>query len=231
MAAKRLFASPIFRFSIRQLLVATALVAVACVALRSASPIWVAALLGLTLLMLTAALPLAICRQGADRAWWSGFALFGWMYLLLLAYSWSLDINTSQGNPLRPYSLVTTRLSNLGHDKVYGGAQQILAYQQLATTSYVAATNGYSSLGNNPYSSAGSASIPSTSFIPVNSYSTVAIPTLNGGPTLDDFVNVAHAFWALLIAICGGWFTCWIYKGSARQPETKTDLATAPTNP
>ncbi len=77
MAANRIISSPTFRFSLRQLLLGTALVAVACVALRSASPTWVAALLGLTLFALTAAVPLTIFRQGANRAWWFGFALFG----------------------------------------------------------------------------------------------------------------------------------------------------------
>ena len=215
MAAKRLFSSPTFRFSIRQLLLGTALVAVACVAMRSASPLWVAGLLGLTLLMLTAALPLAIFRQEADRAWWSGFALFGWMYLLLLAYSWSLDPNTSQSNPLRPYSLVTSRFSHLGYDKIYGGANQPVRYQQIATTTYtsIAPSVGYAT---NPYNSTAAAPIPPAYIVPVTSYTAVASPTVTG-PALDDFVNVTHAFWAILIALCGGWFTCWIYKQSATQ--------------
>jgi hypothetical protein len=34
---------------------------------------------------------------------------------------------------------------------------------------------------------------------------------LFSSPAPDDFVNVAHAFWALLIALCGGWFTGWVY--------------------
>ena len=59
MATRRFFSSTGLRFSIRQLLVGTALVAVACVALRSASPLWVAALLGFVLLALAAAVPLA----------------------------------------------------------------------------------------------------------------------------------------------------------------------------
>src|SRR5262245_46253574 len=131
MAANRLFSSPTFRFSIRQLLLGTALVAVACVALRSASPMWVAALLGVMLLLLAAAVPLAIFRQGTDWAWWFGFALFGWLYMLLLAYSWSLDPNTSQNNPLRPYSLVTARISNLGYEKFYGSSNASTTYQQV----------------------------------------------------------------------------------------------------
>jgi len=222
MAAKRFFSSTGFRFSIRQLLLGTTLVAVGCVALRSASPVWVAALLGLMLLLLTAAVPLAIFRQGADRAWWFGFALFGWLYILLLAYSWGLDPNTSQSNPFRPYSLATAQISSSGYMRMYAtaSASSITYYQpaQLppvqtgpAPIAYDFAfatpipTDPYTTPGPPPhvYASTGS---PATFYFGMN----VATPAFHG-PSHDDFINVAHAFWAFLLALCGGWFTHWLY--------------------
>ena len=214
MAVPRLFTSPVFRFSIRQLLLGTALVAVACVALRSASPTWVASLFGVMLLVLTAAVPLAIFRAGADRAWWFGFGLFGWLYILLLAYGWSLDPNAQPNSPLRPHSLITSRLSTLGHEKIYGVGNQTVSYQQMvqqvATTSYVASGGP----GMNPYAGPTS-TIPVVNFVPVTY--TAVVNTPSGGPALDDFVNVAHGFWGLLVAVCGGWFTGWLYGRSATQ--------------
>jgi hypothetical protein len=211
MAANRLFSSPTFRFSIRQLLLGTTLVAVACVALRSASPIWVAVLLGLTLLLLAAAVPLATFRQGTDRAWWFGFALFGWLYVLLLAYSWSLDPNTSQNNPLRLHSLVTSRVSSLGYDRIYGGPVAQTTYQQVLTTkAYPSAFTANVGVPTDPYLNTGSNPIAVSYAVPVTTYQTIAIPVPNG-PGLDDFINTAHAFWAILIAVCGGWFTSWLY--------------------
>ena len=219
MAAKRLFTSASFRFSIRQLLLGTALVAVGCVALRSASPTWVAALLGVVLLVLTAAVPLAIFRQGAQRAWWFGFALFGWLYLLLLAYSWGLDPNTSQGNPFRPYSLVTAQLSSSGYMRMYAAACVPPSGHYVPTTITVPVTTypavpatvmsdpAYIAAGSPPpiYPGGGS---PATYTVYVGT--NVATPAFSG-PSHDDFINVAHAFWAILIAVCGGWFTCWLY--------------------
>jgi hypothetical protein len=233
MAAKRLFSSPTFRFSIRQLLLGTTLVAIGCVALRSASPTWVAALLGLMLLTLTAAVPLAIFRQGADRAWWFGFALFGWLYVLLLAYSWGLDPNTSQSNPFRPYSLVTAQLSSSGYMRMYATASPTpityyvpaagpmpMAYP--ATITAQIPTGPYTTPVPPPpvYASTGS---PATFYFGTN----VATSTFNG-PSHDDFINVAHAFWAFLLALCGGWFTHWLYT---TRPATREVGPAGPAGP
>ena len=213
MAARQFLASSALRFSIRQLLLGTALVAVGCVALRGASPIWVSALLGCTLLALTAAVPLALFCQGSDRVWWFGFALFGWMYMLLLAYGWSLDPNTSANSPLRPQGLVTARLGNLGYDRIYGGAGATSLYQQVVTsTSYpVAYTNSTAvTIAANPYATA-TTNVPVTmSYIPVTNYTVTVAGPPPGIPALDDFLNVAHALWTIVIAVCGGWFTCWL---------------------
>ena len=235
MAAQRLFSSPTFRFSLRQLLLGTALVAVACVALRSASSTWVAALLGLTLLALTAAVPLAIFRQGAYRAWWFGFALFGWLYLLLLGYSWSLDPNTSQGNPLRPYSLATAQISSSGYMRMYAASPTPIAYYLPAGTTgpvqmaYPVTTVTAVVPANGP----GYAAPPIYSAPNVPASFTYYVGT-NGttpafsGPSHEDFINVAHAFWAILIALCGGWFTCWVYTTRpARVKEPPDNSASA----
>lgn len=224
MAVPRLFTSPVFRFSIRQLLLGTALVAAACVALRSASPDWVAALLGLTLLVLVAAIALAIFRQAGQRAFWLGFAMFGWAYLLLLAYSWSLDPNTSHANPLRPYSLVTTQLSQSGYNRIYSRPDSVNYYVTPSDISFaypVTNVTGTMSSGPNTVtmnSNGGLAKSGDFSFYVgtggTNTLTTIAsgpsasVPT---GPSQDDFINVAHALWAILIALCGGYFTCWLY--------------------
>jgi hypothetical protein len=107
------------RFSIRQLLAATAFIAVACVALRSASPTVTSASYGILLAVLAGSLLLVIYRQGANRAFWTGFAVCGWLYLLLLMYGWSLNPNTSYNNPLRPSNLITGRLSTACYDRIY----------------------------------------------------------------------------------------------------------------
>jgi hypothetical protein len=70
-----------FRFSIAGLLGVILFVAVGLAALRSASAQWDGAVFGVTLLILTTSILVAIYRDQARRAFWIGFALFGWVYL------------------------------------------------------------------------------------------------------------------------------------------------------
>jgi hypothetical protein len=196
------------------------------------------------MLALAAAVPLTIFRQGSARAWWFGFAFFGWLYLLLLAYSWSLDPNTSQSNPLRPYSLATAQLSSSGYHRIYAGAAGAAYYAPATIYNYqpgptpialdfaIPVTNVNGTITNatlvpanvtgNPQAVAPLTNTPGAFSFYVGTNGAASTFT---GPSHDDFVNVAHAFWALLLALCGGWFTGWIYKRPVTQQESKTDSA------
>ena len=37
------------------------------------------------------------------------------------------------------------------------------------------------------------------------------------GPKADNFVNVAHALWTLVLAACGGKFARWLYQSRSEQ--------------
>jgi hypothetical protein len=76
------FTFPSFRFSVRALLIAVAVIGLALAALLFASPLIVAA--GNTLIcgLLLTSLLAAGYRTGPSRAFWLGFALFGWSYFL-----------------------------------------------------------------------------------------------------------------------------------------------------
>jgi hypothetical protein len=69
------------RFTIRGLLGVVLFVGVAVADLRAPTDAWDSAAFGLTLLTLLAAVLLAIHRADRRRAYWMGFALFGWVYL------------------------------------------------------------------------------------------------------------------------------------------------------
>jgi hypothetical protein len=77
------------RFSIAGLMGVVLISALGLAALRSVSETTA----GITLLVACAALALAvvgaICRTGSERAWWLGFAVFGWGYLNLAFWSHS----------------------------------------------------------------------------------------------------------------------------------------------
>jgi len=106
------------RFSIRQLLIATALVAVGCLAILNATPIVASAMMGAVALLLVAAIVLSIYRTGDKRAFWIGFAIFGWSYLLL-CYG---PIFTENNSPFGWTRLVTGRLLTVHPGFSFNGA-------------------------------------------------------------------------------------------------------------
>jgi hypothetical protein len=209
MAAK----SSLLRFSIRHLLVWTAFVALGCIALRGASGTWVAALLGVSVLTFAAAVFLLMFRQGPDRAYWIGFALMGWLYLILLMYGWSLDPNTSYNNPLRPSNLITGRLSTLCYNRLYSSSTpQYGMGGGIGTAGMMPGGEGSADGGYG----GGMPALPGSDI----SVSRFPVPVATtAGPTQDDFLNVAHAFWALLLAACGGWFARWLWVGQTPTPQ------------
>jgi hypothetical protein len=75
------------RFPIAGLMLAVLVVAVALAALRNASETWSGVMFLLTCGVLCLAIVGVVCRDGPNRAWWLGFALFGWGYLLLSLWS------------------------------------------------------------------------------------------------------------------------------------------------
>ena len=69
-----------FRFNIVSILGAIVFVGFGFAALRQADDLWNSSLFSLTIGLLLAAVLLAIYRTEARRAFWIGFALFGWGY-------------------------------------------------------------------------------------------------------------------------------------------------------
>src|SRR3954453_23835653 len=106
--------TPMLQFSLRNLLIAVAFVAVGTAALLNANAWWSSLLWGAALSLLVFTGLAASYRQEAKRAFWGGYVLAGSFYLLLLMYSIQ---NTSSSNasilcytPLTHYNLVTTKL-------------------------------------------------------------------------------------------------------------------------
>jgi len=70
-----------FRFSIASLLVVVLFFAVGFAALRESSDVWESGCFTLTLAALLISILLAVHRTESSRAFWLGFAVFGWTYL------------------------------------------------------------------------------------------------------------------------------------------------------
>ena len=82
------------RFPIAGLMIAVLVVALGLAALRNNSETWAGATFQLTCAVLTLAIVGVVCRDQSQRAWWLGFALFGWGYLVLAFWS-SFDLPTT----------------------------------------------------------------------------------------------------------------------------------------
>ncbi len=211
-------------FGLRHLFLWTAAVALGLVALRSASATWVAAMLGLTFVALTASILLAVFRQGPQRAYWIGFAAFGWAYLLLLLVSWTLgQSTTTNDNPLRARNLVTQRLSRGAYHWLYDEA--FAQYNTSAAMGPSVYSGGGSSMSSmeggydgGGYSggdmSSGGVMLGGVGMMPGDPPPPPPPPP---GPNVTDFVNVAHALWTLLLATLGGCLAWWLYATGPRK--------------
>jgi hypothetical protein len=223
-----LLAFPRWSFGLRQLFLWTATIALGLVALRSASMTWVAAMLGLALAVLTASILLVVFRRGSQRAYWIGFTTVGWMYLLLVFASWTLARMGSDDNPLRAHNLITQQLSSLSYHWLYDKAFE----KYYANSSNTAAG---SMSGRNFYVTTsdmgGGGEYDRSIMIPLIG---IAVPNGSGppagpapGPNESDFVNVAHALWALLFAAIGGSLAYRLYVTGPGQTDKPATASTA----
>jgi hypothetical protein len=100
-----------FRTSILGMVVVIAAFAMAFAALRSASDLWFGAVYTFTVVLLLLAVIVARFRPGDEKAFWFGFAVFGWGFFLLGFGPWMNPIADSDEGlvgRLNP-SLLTSR--------------------------------------------------------------------------------------------------------------------------
>ncbi len=101
-----------FRTSILGMVLVIAVFAMAFAALRSASDLWFGAIYTFTMVLLMLAVIVARFRHGDEKAFWFGFAVFGWGFFLLGFGPWMNPLGDSEeglGGNLNP-SLLTSRL-------------------------------------------------------------------------------------------------------------------------
>ncbi len=205
--------SAVWTFSLKQLFLWTAVAALGCVALRNASDAWSAAMLGFVVLMLASAILLAVFRGDSRRAFWIGFATFGWLYVLLLAFGWSLDPSNGPDNPLRPYNLVTTRISNACYHWLYDAAfAKHFSAQQSAMGGMSGGMMGSGMGGLGPMTGYGGGGMMS------GGGGLGGVPMAPPGPAQHEFANVAHSFWTILLAMLGGCLASWLYATKKDSP-------------
>ncbi len=195
-----------------------AFVALGCVALRNASDIWASAMLGLVVIVFSTAILLAVFRVDARRAFWIGFSTFGWLYLLMLAYGWNLNPIFGGDVPLLANNLATSRISSACHEWLYEEAfQRYHNSQQQPMGSRPGGMIGSGMGGPGLMLGDGGSGMKAGG-------AGSAVAGLGGGfmspsapppgPAQQDFANVAHSLWAIVLAMLGGWLAVVISRTS-----------------
>ncbi len=103
---------PAIKTSILALVLVVAACAMAFTALRTGSRLWYTVLYTFTAFLLLTAVLCARFRRGNERAFWFGFAVFGWGFFLMGLGTWMnpfADSDEPAGNTLNP-NLLTTRV-------------------------------------------------------------------------------------------------------------------------
>jgi hypothetical protein len=179
------------RFSIAGLMGLVVVVAVGVAALRFASELWAGILLVLTLMVLGASVLAFHERSGARRAWWRGFALFGWGYVVLALGPWASEA-------IAPKLPTTAGLDALYARMHPGGAEagQAQRLGQVVLRDYIAVP-------------------PGMAFSPDGKLVVSGAPP---GPAPEPFRRVGHCLWALLVACVGGLVGRALHASGERSP-------------
>ena len=194
----------LFRFSLWQLFLATAFVAVGCYALRWASPWWAIVLFYTGLALIVAGILIAFNRGGETSSFWGGFSICGIAHMLLIFHP-GLD----NGIPsMFPAAFVTTWASAYTYQKVLPRLTVNPEFIEPSEIMKVRSRWGPEMRGG----------LDGTSSTFTPTFSAGEDGYFRGfgpGPFYileQDFIEVAHGLWTLLLAYVGGCISLAIYR-------------------
>lgn len=196
------------QFSLRAVGAAIVAVALACAALTYASPVWATLTFTGTIGSLLLALPAIVYRIGRERAFWVGFALLGWSYLILVFGPWfqaniRRHLATQQALEFLLPKMQRTETVSLGDglgEESYGGFLE--AAEAEYGVEYGAGEFPGEAMGEIPGIRSPGTVLPGAA---------PGTATRIVGPQRSHFERVGHSLWALLLAMCGGWIARRLY--------------------
>jgi len=191
------------RFNIASLLVVILVLGVGFAALRESNDLWDSSVFTLTLGVLLISVLLAVHRSEGKRAFWIGFALFGWSYLALSLVP-SLEPN-----------LITTKALSYLDSKVPGRSLGVFTIRLTGTGSGAPGNQ----VQNDAFSIDGN-QLATSSQGQVRIWDVATGRLLRGwGGTTENFVRIGHSLFALLAGWLGGLLSrrLWQASRSARE--------------
>ena len=206
-----------FRFHIGTLVILVLLLALGLAALRESNEIWASSTFSITLVMLSISILLAIHRANKRRAFWLGFALFGWSYLGLSLVP-SIEPRLITTKALRYLDSKVTRSIAAGlvyFDYDNDGSMDLYVVNNSQTNALflnksngtfenVAAVAGSNPVGNQAWSLW---------------KSLVGTPLNGSNGTTENFMRIGHSLIALIAASLGGYISRRLYANNREAVE------------
>ena len=212
-----------FRFHIGTLVLVVLLLGIGLAALRESDETWDSGLFSLTLVFLSISILLGLHRTGSSRAFWLGFALFGWIYVgLSLVPSVEPRLITTRALALLDSMVPRSNASGLTYFEYDDGSiDPSVVNNSQPNALFPKKSDGVFQdvtpvAGSNPAGTRGTGS--DISFLNI-----AAGQWLRGsvGKT-EHFMRIGHSLVALLVAILGGKLSCFLVS---RNPERSSALS------
>lgn len=196
------------RFKIRSLLGVVLFAGIAIAALRAADDLWDSGIFGLVLLVHLTAVLLAVHRTDRRRAYWAGFAFFGWTYLIA-----SL---VPQIGPRLPTTMGLAFIDS----KIPGRETTISAVFGYPSTYSPVSGSGYTlPVYNLPTSMQGNIWL-------WDSTTGKLVPGQVG--TTENFLRTGHSLLALVLAFVGGRLTRYLHRTGQGWSSSAQPLSSSP---
>jgi hypothetical protein len=196
-----------FQFSIKALLGLTVFVALGCAALLNASEWWASAACTVTLAVLLIAVLASIFRWGPRRAFWLGFAIVGWAYVLLTFWPAPDPSLVCQRH------LLTTKLTDWAYYKVLPLVRTPPKEPAPLPPIIPPPAGGYYG-GPVGYNVRNQSTVTLTAVPPA---APASAPPPAFYPDHTDFLTVAEWLWALVLAMLGGLLARFLYATGEAQ--------------
>jgi hypothetical protein len=194
------------RFTIRGICVFILFVAFSIAALRESTDTWDQVVFAGTLLTLSSAILLVVHRSGQQRAYWLGFVVFGWIYLVAsLIPSTQSRLPTTQAL-LYINSKMPARASS---DEL-----QLALLEQIVTAEAELSAASSSSVA------------PQTNTaVPLLRWALQPRVLRGAGASEENFLRIGHGLLTLLVALAGGSLSRMLERRNIAHPEASLPLA------